>query len=237
MDITINQYESSDSYSISEDQYKPLGDLNTLYPQLCIRTNRTPVRTNIDDVVSEANRVADQYPIDDKENRSKAVMEALTNMFGSGDFGHAWLIFFQSTKPNSYTTYAYREEAGYVKNGYWERPERRFHLQYCIHLPSSDNLPLVLENTIIPELNKASYEIANIMGLPVPDPSKGAYTPITNCAWFAGNLWNYATETQFNYEQDFDGTLHADYWGMPFLHGVERISDPGMIAETIESLN
>ncbi|WP_216640181.1 hypothetical protein [Aeromonas sp. CA23] len=240
MGIAIYHMEEPIPYAIQSDKYAPTGDVNVEYPQLCIRTNRTPERTDIEEVVDAANKVADQFPIEDKENRAKAVTEALTKIFGSGSFGHTWILFFNSNNQGDSTTYGYHEGYGYVKNGTGsgtnDSPERKFHVQHCVPLSNPDKQPAQLEKTVIPALNKASADIANIMGIPVPDPSKGAYTPINNCAWFAGNLWNYATDEQFIYEQEFNGAAHADYWGMPFLNAVETISDPGMVAETINGL-
>jgi hypothetical protein len=240
MGIVMYHVEEPVQYAIQNDKYAPTGDINIEYPQLCIRTNRTPERTDIDAVVTEANKVADQFPIEDKENRAKAVTEALTKIFGSGNFGHTWILFFNSKNKGDSTTYGYHEGYGYVKNGTGggrnDSPGRQFHVQHCVPLTSPDKQPSQLEKTIIPALNKASAEVAGIMGIPVSDPSKGAYTPINNCAWFAGNLWKYATDEQFIYEQEFNGASHADYWGMPFLKGVKAISDPGMVAETINGL-
>ncbi|MGP6379434.1 hypothetical protein ACTZGB_07795 [Yersinia bercovieri] len=231
-----NQYEL---FSISNDKYAPTGDASVRYPQLSIRTNRTAERSDLNEVIKIADNAANQFPADDKENRAKAVVKVLTELFGGGSFGHAWIIFFYSAKKGDCTTYAYHEKYGFVKNGIAsdrnDSPERRFHLQRTVPLTDPGKHPATLEETIIPRLNKESYAIANIMGMEVKDPKNGAYTPINNCSWFAGKLWNYASGEKLIFEQDFDGAAHADNWGMSFLSLVNKIADPGMIAESLEA--
>ncbi|CFQ45435.1 hypothetical protein [Yersinia aleksiciae] len=231
-----NQYEL---FSISNDKYAPTGDQNVNYPQLCIRTNRTAERSNLNEVIIVADSVANQFPPDDKDNRAKAVIKTLTELLGGGGFGHAWIIFFNSAKKGDCTTYAYHEKYGFVKNGNAsdrnDSPERRFHLQRTVPLTDLDKQPAALERTIIPQLNRESYAVANIMGMEVKDPVNGAYTPINNCSWFAGKLWNYASGEQLIFEQDFDGAAHADNWGMPFLSLIKKVADPGMIAESLDA--
>lgn len=58
---------NSDFRSISSDKYEPIGDPDMGYPQMAIRTNRTPQRTDLESVIRRANQVADQYPIEDKK--------------------------------------------------------------------------------------------------------------------------------------------------------------------------
>lgn len=53
-------------------------------------------------------------------------------------------------------------------------------------------------------MNKESSEIGQLMVMP-GDPVHGAYTPINNCSWFAGNLWNSATNDNLIFEQEFNG--------------------------------
>lgn len=234
---SAQSFEPISERGINADKSAPTGDPNVSYPQISIRTNRTPERTDLNEVITRANGAADQYPIEETENRSKAVLEELTAYFGSGSLGHAWIIIFNSNKIGDSTTYGYHEGYGFVKNGTAgdqnDRPDRKFNVVRTLPLNDPNKQPEELEKTIIPELNKESYFTAQIMGLPVANPLNGAYTPINNCSWFAGKLWNYATEDGLNFEQDFDGSEHADYWGMPFLNAIKTISDPGMIAESI----
>ncbi|HDR7711202.1 TPA: hypothetical protein QCX89_003207 [Bacillus cereus] len=219
--------------SLKPDKYEPTGDPSIGYPQMVIRTNRTAERTNFEEVIQKANQVANQYPTNDKENRAKAVTKELNKMFGSGAFGHTWIIFFNSPKKGDYTSYGYHAGLGFVKNGKNDSPERKFHLERVLPMKDTSKYPDQLEKTIISNLNKQSAEIAKIMGIPVNDPNNGAYTPINNCTWFAGNLWNYATNDNLVFEQDFDGASHADDWGMPFLNMINKVGDPGMVAESI----
>ena len=114
-----------------------------------------------------------------------------------------------------------------------DSPERKFHVERIIPIKNTNAFPDQLEQTIIPKLNKYSVEIAELMDIPVSNPDVGAYTPITNCSWFAGNLWNYATGDSLVFEQDFNGADYADRWGMPFLRYIKKIADPGMVAESI----
>lgn len=95
------------NYGIGNNISEPTGDPTIGYPQIAIRTNRTPERTNIPDVVKQADDVANQFPVGDYENRSKAVTEKLTEIFGSGSFGEAWIIIFNSDKPGDYISYGY----------------------------------------------------------------------------------------------------------------------------------
>lgn len=234
--VSAQTFENISERGINADKSAPTGDPNVSYPQISIRTNRTPERTNLNEVVKRANSAAEQYPIEDKENRSKAVLKELTEYFGSGSLGHAWIIIFNSNKPGDCTTYGYHEGYGFVKNGTAgdqnDRPDRKFNVVRTLPLDPNKQ-PEELEKTIIPALNQESAYTAQLMGLPVANPLNGAYTPINNCSWFAGKLWNYVTEDGLNFEQDFDGAEHADYWGMPVLNAIKTIADPGMIAESI----
>lgn len=222
--------------STNADRYAPTGDPSVGYPQMCIRTNRTAERTDMNEVVEKANAAADQYPKEDKENRAKAVTKALTEAFGSGNFGHTWINFYNSGRKGDATTYGYHEGYGFVKNGTGggsnDSPERRFHVQRCVSVTDPAKQPAALEKSRIPELNDESALVAKMMGMPVADPTKGAYTPINNCAWFAANLWNYATDEKLVFTQKFDGKAHADYWGMPILALITEVADPGMVAES-----
>ncbi|MGR6001831.1 hypothetical protein ACT7C7_30525 [Bacillus cereus] len=203
------------------DKYEPTGDANIGYPQIAIRTNHTAERTNQEAIIQKANEVADQYPIEDKEHRAKAVTEALTKAFGGGSLGHTWIVFFNSDKKGDYTSYGYHNGYGFVKNGVAsdrnDSAERKFNLERILPVKDINFYPDQLEKTIIPKLNKQSAEIAKLAGIPISIPDNGAYTPINNCSWFAGNLWNYATKDNLVFEQNFDGASHADYWGDTLL--------------------
>lgn len=222
---------------VEPDKSAPTGDRTISYPQISIRTNRTPIRTDLSEIVKRADDVASKYPMADKKQRAAAVTKELSSYFGSGSLGHAWIIIFNSPKVGDYTSYGYHEGYGFVKNGKSfiknDSAERKFNIQRTLPLKRQALSPVELEKKVIPEINKQSIDIANIMGLYVKDPQNGAYTPITNCAWFAGNLWNVATGEKLIFEQSFDGPLHADNWGMDFLNNVFKIADPGVIAESI----
>ena len=222
---------------INPDKSVPTGDPNVSYPQISIRTNRTPERTDLNDVISRADKAASQFPSDDQADRSKAVLAELTSYFGSGQLGHAWIIIFNSNKEGDYTSYGYHEGYGFVKNGTAgdtnDRPDRMFNVSKTLPLKNAEETEKNLETKVIPELNKTSVQFANAMGITVEKPENGAYTPISNCSWFAGNVWNAATGDSLIFEQDFDGAAHADNWGMPFLSSITKIADPGMIAESI----
>lgn len=224
------------SAAIANDQSAPTGDPSVGYPQIAIRTNRTAERTDMNNVIKQADDVANQFPIEDQSSRAKAVTEKLTQIFGSGSFGHAWIIIFNSEKEGDYVSYGYHEGFGFVKNGTAsntnDRPDRKFHLQKVLPI-TEPGLIERLESTVIPNLNEQSLVVAKAMGMTVEHPENGAYTPINNCSWFAGNLWNSATNDTLVFEQDFDGSAHAKPWGMPFLSLIRRVGDPGMIAESI----
>lgn len=224
---------------INADKSAPTGDPDVSYPQISIRTNRTPLRTDLNDVVGRADKVASQFPVNDQANRSNSVLKELTSYFGSGQLGHAWIIIFNSNKKGDYTSYGYHEGAGYVKDGTAnninDRPDRRFNLSKTLPLTNVEETKNNLETKIIPKLNNTSVQIANAMCISVEKTENGVYTPINNCSWFAGNVWNAATGDSLIFEQDFDGKAHAKNWGMPFLSMVTKIADPGMIAESIKS--
>ncbi|HAP15600.1 MAG TPA: hypothetical protein DCR07_05785, partial [Lactococcus sp.] len=79
---------------IDTSQYEPTGNPNVSYPQISIRTNRTPERTNITDIVRLADEAAAKYPVGDSAHRSKAVTKMLISYFGSGSLGHTWIVVF-----------------------------------------------------------------------------------------------------------------------------------------------
>lgn len=216
---------------IADNKYAPTGNKAISYPQISIRTNRTPMRTDLNEVIQLADKAAAKYPIADKKHRAEAVVKELTSYFGSGTLGHTWIIIFNSSKPGDYTSYGYHESYGFVKNG--NSFIKNDSVERTVPLTSLKQRPEELEKIVIPALNRQSVEIANIMGIHAAAPQRGAYTPISNCAWFAGNLWNTVTGESLNFEQNFNGPLYAENWGMNFLNNVFKIADPGLIAENI----
>lgn len=225
---------------INADKSAPTGDHSISYPQISIRTNRTPKRTNLDEVVERADDAAAQFPIEDQEQRAQAVFNELTSFFGSGQLGHSWVIIFNSDKPGDYTSYGFHDKYGFVKNGTAgdqnDRPDRQFNVALTVPLKNAEETQENLEKNVIPALITQSNMVATAMGLPTNEVS-GVYTPVNNCSWFAGNVWNAATGDSLTFEQEFDGSAHAYNWGMPFLNDVTRIGDPGMIAESIAKKN
>ncbi|WP_199225834.1 hypothetical protein [Chromobacterium sp. Panama] len=220
---------------ILADQNMPNGDLSVAYPQVCIRTNRTPEKTDMAPIVKKADEVANRFPQEDYNNRSKAVMMHLTKEFGSGKFGHTWInVFHDRGGATAPTSYSYREGKGYVKNHALDKPTRSFHLQRCVTLNSPKKQIKILEDVIVPELNMASYFAGLAMGMPNADPQNGAYTPIHNCAWFGGIVWNVLMQEEHVFAQPFNGAAHANVWGMPFMKAVKSIYEPGMIAEGLK---
>lgn len=71
----------------------PTGDPSVGYPQICIRTNRTAERTDLDGVIKTAIEVAAKYP-DNKAERGKQVMAALSSMFRGGGSDTPGTSFF-----------------------------------------------------------------------------------------------------------------------------------------------
>lgn len=222
---------------INANKSAPTGDHNISYPQISIRTNRTPERTNLDEIVQRADGVASQFPIEEQEQRAQAVFKELASYFGSGSLGHAWVIIFNSDQPGDYTSYGFHDKYGFVKNGTAgdknDRPDRRFNVSLTVPLKNPKETQSNLEENVIPNLIAQSNMVATAMGLP-NNAVSGVYTPINNCSWFAGYVWNaIIKDEQLVFEQEFDGSAHAYNWGMPFLNEVTRIGDPGMIAESI----
>lgn len=224
------------SREINADKSAPTGDHNISYPQISIRTNRTPERTNINEIIKIADNEAAKFPIEEQDQRAQAVFKVLTSHFGSGSLGHAWVIIFNSNQPGDYTSYGFHDKYGFVKNGTAsdqnDRPNRKFNVSLTVPLKNSEETQSNLEKNVIPNLITQSNIVATAMGLPTNGIS-GVYTPINNCSWFAGNVWNTIVDDQLVFEQEFDGSAHAYNWGMPFLNHITRIGDPGMIAESI----
>lgn len=225
---------------INADKSAPTGQHAISYPQISIRTNRTPDRTNLDEIVEIADNAAAQFPIEDQAHRSEEVFKKLTSYFGSGTLGHAWIIIFNSDKDGDYTSYGFHDKYGFVKNGTGggtnDRPDRKFNISLTVPLKNLEETQSNLEQNVIPNLIIQSNIVANAMGLPTNEVS-GVYTPINNCSWFAGNVWNAIKDEPLVFEQDFDGAAHAYNWGMPFLNDVTSIGDPGMIAESIADID
>jgi len=117
-------------------------------------------------VIKKANEVAAEYP-DDKAERGKQVMAALSSMFGGGSFGHAWIIIFHSEVEGDCDTYAYHDEFGYVHNGDTngktnDTPQRGFAYQRIVPINAAGID--WLEKLIIPGLNAVSDLIGAAIG-------------------------------------------------------------------------
>ena len=80
----------------------------------------------------------------------------------------------------------------------------------------------------------ASYFAGQAMGMSKTNPVNGAYTPIHNCAWFSGIVWNVLMQEEHVFAQSFNGAAHADLWGMPFMKAMKFIYEPGMVAEGLK---
>lgn len=225
---------------INADIYQPTGDKNVGYPQICIRTNRTAERTNMKPIIEKAVSIGKKYPWSEKYTIIKEVFKVLGSDFGGGSFGHAWIIHFNSPTPGDNTSYAFHEGYGFVKNSEHsntnDSAERMFHLQRCIKLNGSTITPQLIEEKLISKLIDESNNLSKLMKLTEVDLPNGVYTPITNCSWFAGKLWNDIMN--LSYEQSIENDINidelADKMGLPFIKNIRAIGDPGMIAESIE---
>lgn len=212
-----------------ESHIMPQGDPSVGYPQICLRCNRKPEPTDLDAICDIADEAASAYP-NDKNARARAVVKALNQILGGGSLGHAWIIVFESqnvTDANSHR-YGYHEGFGFTKNKSNDRPERGFAYQFClkITLEQFD----YLENKVIPELNEESTEIAKNFNMSPGTGQQGVYTPVTNCTWFAGNVWNKTMEQSIEFKQPFSGKDHADDWGIDYLYKVDDVADPGYLS-------
>lgn len=213
----------------------PTGDPSVGYPQICIRTNRTAKRTDLNEVINAANAVAAKYP-DDKAERGKQVIAALSSMFGGGSFGHSWIIIFHSEVEGDCDTYAFHEGFGYVHNGDTagqtnDTPQRKFSYQRIIPIDAAGIERL--EKVIIPGLNFVSDIVGIAMGHTPAKGRHGVYSAINNCSWFAGNIWKYSTSDNLIFEQEFPGKDYAEKWGIDALVVVSKVADPGMVAESL----
>lgn len=225
---------------IDADKYQPAGDESVGYPQICIRTNRTAKRTNMKPIIDKAVSIGKQYPWSEKYTIIKEVFKSLGSDFGSGGFGHAWIIHFNSPAPGDYISYAFHEGYGFVKNSEHsninDSAERKFHLQRCIKLNNNLITPSLIEEKLITKFIDESNILSKLMKLTDADLPNGVYTPITNCSWFAGNLWNDIMS--LSYEQSIEDDINidelADKMGLPFIKNIRAIGDPGMLAESIK---
>ncbi len=218
-----------------ESKVMPKGDTSVGYPQICIRSNRKPERTDLNAICEIADEAAAPYP-DDPAARAKAVISALTRICGSGNLGHAWIIVFESenvTNENSHR-YGYHENYGFTKNKSNDRVDRGFAYQLCMKI-SDKQFKNLVEN-IIPQLNEESTEIAKGFNMKPGAGQQGVYTPLTNCTWFAGNVWNRTMNQDVIFNQPFDGDLHADAWGIPAIQDVKEVADPGMLSESMKTM-
>ncbi|WP_099109237.1 hypothetical protein [Xenorhabdus sp. KJ12.1] len=244
---------------IKTDKYQPVGDASIGYPQICIRTNRTAERTNVTPMIAAAMFIAKNFPWslndNEKEVVIKGVLKLLGVAFGSGGFGHAWVIYFNSEKEGDNTSYAFHPGYGFVKNSEHsttdDSAERKFHIQHCVKINDKSITPEFIEQHFIPELVDESNQLSKLMKLTSEDMKNGAYTPVTNCSWFAGKLWNQIMQLEFEqsgesgmnqleFEQTIGNDINmdelAEQLGLPFLKEIQGIGDPGMLAESIKNL-
>lgn len=225
---------------IDADKSQPTGDKNIGYPQICIRTNRTAERTDMKPIIEEAMSIGKKYPWSEKYTIIREIFKALGSEFGNGEFGHAWVIYFNSATPGDNTSYAFHENHGFVKNSEHgntnDSANRKYHLQRCVKVDGSSITPQLIEEKIITKLIDESNNLSRLMKITDHDLPKGVYTPITNCSWFAGNLWNDIM--MLSYEQSIENDVNinelADKMGLPFIKNIRGIGDPGMLAESIE---
>ncbi|MFJ3358444.1 hypothetical protein [Serratia liquefaciens] len=233
--LTISSLKNIKLGEIDASIFSPTGESSIGYPQISLRVNRMPMRTDLDEIINKANAIADKYP-DDKSERARKVIEALATMFGSGYFGHAWVIIFNSEEVGDYSTYSYHEGFGYVHDGDTDgstndSSTRGFCNQICVKITREkiDHL----NNVVIPWLNQESTVIGNAFGMTPAEGRSGVYTPLTNCSWFAGNLWNEISDSSIIFTQQFSGALYSERWGIDALANVKEISDPGVIGESL----
>lgn len=251
----LKKIDYKESYEVLEDIFEPDGDPNVGYPQVCIRTNRTPSKTNLKKLIAGANSVAESYDRKDVFGRAIAVMEYFENSFASGEYGHVWIEVYRSGSAKDCINYSYIAGIAFVKNDPGDVPERKFHLQKTLPIANYYQFINNLEENIIPEVNKESLSLTIDMVHSYLDPSfskkligeiviaylrsknlnalNGVYTPLTTCAWFCCKIWNRAMKQTLNFEQEFNGAAYSQKWGMPFLKEVKKISDTGVVAESI----
>lgn len=208
---------------------EPYGAKDQEYPQVCIRTNRTAVRT---DFVGVLDGII-------KEHGEDNLLEEITKFAASGKMGHTWVVYFNS--PDEITTYGYHGglDNAYQKNyqinqASGDSPSRKFSYQRCISVKDPQKTPEILEKSIIPQLNAQSHEVAKMLDPEVEIPHDfGVYTPVTSCAWFAGYLFNYITGDKTAFEQPYNWDKMADILKVPELKLLDKLADPGMVAESV----
>ncbi|QQG28417.1 hypothetical protein JFY74_20670 [Pectobacterium carotovorum] len=217
-----------------ESRYETIGTPSVGYPQICIRVNRKPQKTDLNEIITKADSAAEEYP-DNKEKRAHAVVGELTSLCGSGQLGHSWIIIFYSEKENDYTCYGYHEKKGFVEGLVNDQPTRKFGFQ-LVKKTSEEEIDN-LKNNIIPNINQESTEIAKLLGMSPGEGQVGVYTPVTNCTWFSGHIWNQTTHSKIVFTQSFNGKNHAEDWGIDALYLMSEVSDPGVLAEYIDNNN
>lgn len=251
----LKKIDFEESCKVREDISEPDGDPHAGYPQVCIRTNRTPSKTNLEKLIAGANSVVESYDKGDVFGRAIAVMEYFENSFASGEYGHVWIEVYRSASAKDCINYSYIAGIAFVKKDLEGLPERQFNLQKALPIANYYQFITNLEEYIIPEVNKESLSLTIDMVHSYVDPSfskkligeiviaylrsknlnalNGVYTPLTTCAWFCCKIWNKAMKQTFNFEQEFNGAVYAEKWGMPFLKEVNKIADAGVVAENI----
>lgn len=245
--LNVNSYaeELTNNYSnpSANDIVQPTGDESVGYPQVCIRTNAQPTPLDFDKISKDCDDLADAlpFPYDNDGARALAVETYLSQIIGNGSLGHAWVIVFNSDKPNDYVSYSFWEGVGYVSNhnpkapGAYDPSNRSFIAQKSVKLPNNMNTTEI-ENNLIPQLIEESNAIGIKFGTKENIVGNGTFTPLTTCAWFSGNLWNriYSAADQVEFTSPFSNSeMHAKKWGIPGLSGMKEIANPGALSKFI----
>ena len=237
LDTHAEELDKNYQGNSSNDIVQPTGDKNVGYPQVCIRTNAKPQPLDFEELANKCDEVAAQFSTD--EERARAVISYLNTIIGSGSLGHAWVIIFNSDKPNDYASYSFGAGIGYVSNhnpkvqDYYDLPDRPFIAQKAVKLPSNMDTNQI-ENNIIPKLIAESNEIGNIIGSKEDIVGNGTFTPLTTCTWFSGSLWNriFGIKDQVQFTSIFPNSeVHAKRWGIPALSDIHEIANPGALSQ------
>ncbi|QUM86274.1 hypothetical protein [Moritella sp. 28] len=198
------------------------GDQSIDYPQACLRINRKAERIPL---LETFQAFQNQFP----DAGMDVLMKLMVKWADSGTVGHTWVDLFYKDDSGAIKADGY----GFGSNG--NTKERKFSFQKCVYIEDKGYEQIKLEmNAKQEELYEESNEIAKKYFFDIGTKwGKGKYTLYTNCAWFAGNLFNSLVpkNENINFAQAFDwSTIMPSYLPSSKL---KDIPDPGYIAESI----
>lgn len=210
-------------------RYEPYGVADIGYPQICLRTNMSGERVDMQGILDELSNKYDQSKL----------FGAITNLAASGQMGHVWTLIFDSDSKDDWRSWSFRNPASPLGNAlnyknYYDSPERHFNYQYCVSATGKKiDSPYLEKNVINPLINESRMIASAIMPDTKLPEGNGIYTPLTSCVWFAAKMFNMITDSSIPYEQPIDGEKIASLMGNSAYSQLEYMVDTSVVAEAI----